>query len=36
MSGVACQVSGVVFLLFFYKEVELVGGGSVMNGAYLV
>ena len=45
MSGVKCQVSGVtchmffvfLFFCFFYKKfynvVELVGGGSVINGA---
>ena len=36
------QVSSVMFFLFlfilffFYKIVELVGGGSVINGAYPV
>ena len=30
MSVVTC------ILIFFYKEVELVGGGSVINGAYPV
>ena len=40
MSGIRCQVSGVVFFnlinlyLFFYKVLELVGVGSVINGAY--
>ena len=38
MSGVTCQVSGVTchffFLFFFDKLVDLVGGGSVINGAY--
>ena len=41
VSGVRCQVSGVrcqvIFLdFFFYKLLELVGGGSVINGAYPV
>ena len=35
VSGVSCQVSGVT-CIFFYKVVELVGGGSVINGAYPV
>ena len=40
VSVVGCQVSGVmcyffrVFICFFHKAVELVGGGSVINGAY--
>ena len=34
MSGVTCQVK--LFMFFFYKEVELVGGGFVINGAYHV
>ena len=39
VSGVRCQVSGVRWpvsgvTIFFYKLVELVGGGSVINGAY--
>ena len=34
MSGVKCQVSNVPF--FSHKEVELVGGGSVINRAYPV
>ena len=25
-----------MFFVFFYKEVKLVGGGSVINGAYPV
>ena len=34
---VACQVSGVrVFFFFSYKVVGLVGGWSVINGAYPV
>ena len=33
MAGVRCQVTGV---FIFYKVVRLVGGGSVMNGAYPV
>ena len=45
VSGVRCQVSGVTchikiylffFIFFFDNLVELVGGGSVINGAYLV
>ena len=36
MSGVTCQVSHVTYFYFFYKVVELVGGGSVINGAYPV
>ena len=41
LSCVTCQVSSVTFfflLLFssFYKVMELVGGGSVINGAYPV
>ena len=40
VSHVRCQVSGVtchIFLLLFLDiEVELVGGGSVINGAYPV
>ena len=36
LSGVRCQTSGVSFFcLFFYKEVELDGGGSVINGPTL-
>ena len=35
VSGVTCQVS-CFLLLFFFKVVELVGGGSVINGAYPV
>ena len=37
MSGVMCQVFRVIFLIlifFFDKVLELVGGGSVINGAY--
>ena len=37
MSGVTCHVSRVtlffLFLFFFYKVVELIGGGSFNNGA---
>ena len=36
MSGVTCHLSHVtwhIFLLLFYKLVELVGRGSVINGA---
>ena len=37
MSQVACHVSGVTCnTCFFYKVVELFGGGSVTNGAYPV
>ena len=40
VSGVICQVSGVTCQQTFLgegdKEVELVGGGSVINGAYPV
>ena len=32
MSGVMCKVSGVTSHIFFYKVVELAGGGSVING----
>ena len=41
-SGVRCHVSGVTCNFFFYlffffdKAVKLVGGGSVINGAYPV
>ena len=34
VSGVKCKVSGVFF--FFTKVVELLSGGSVINGAYPV
>ena len=34
MSGVRCKVSGVYIYFFSDKLVELVGGGSVINGAY--
>ena len=38
VSCVTCQVSGVtchveLFIYLFYKVVELVGGGSVINGS---
>ena len=38
VSGVTCQVSDFFNFkfLFFYKVVGLVGGGSVINGAYPV
>ena len=44
VSGVTCQVSRVrclvshifFYFIFFYKVVGLVGGGSVINGAYPV
>ena len=39
VSHVTCQLSHVIFFLFikkFDKVVELVGGGSVINGAYPV
>ena len=40
VSGIKCQVPGfmcqIFFLFFFYKLVGLVGGGSVINGAYPV
>ena len=29
-------VCGIFFCIFVYKVVELVGGGSVINGAYPV
>ena len=32
MSGVRCHV----FFVFFDEVVELVGGGYIINGAYLV
>ena len=35
VSGVRCQMSGD-FFFYFYKVVGLVGGGSVINGAYPV
>ena len=31
-----CQVSGVIYICFCDKLVELDGGGSVINKAYLV
>ena len=34
VSGVRCQVSNIIIISFVYKVVELVGGGSVINGAY--
>ena len=40
VSGVRCQVPGVILCfviyiyLFVYQVVGLVGGGSVINGAY--
>ena len=40
LSGILCQVFCVrchmSYIYFFYKVVELVGGGSVINGAYPV
>ena len=36
MSGVRCYISGVFGVFFSDKVVELVGGGSVNNGAYPV
>ena len=36
MSHVRCQVSGVRCQVSHVKVVELVGGGSVINGAYPV
>jgi hypothetical protein len=43
VAGVRCHMSGVSFMLIVYynfifqdKVVELVGGGSVINGAYPV
>ena len=38
MSGFTCQLSGVKchHCYFFYKVVEVVDGGSVINGAYPV
>ena len=38
MSGVKCLLSGVMFFVcvFLDKLVELVGGGTVINGAYPV
>ena len=36
MSGVTCHVSCVMCQVFFDKVMELVGGGSVINGAYRV
>ena len=36
-SSVTCQVSGFIIIFFFFDELgQLVGGGSVINGAYLV
>ena len=35
VSGVMCHMSGVKCNIFFLKEIlELVGGESVLNGAY--
>ena len=38
MSRAMCHMSHITFFLSFFadKVVELVGGGSVINGAYLV
>ena len=42
VSGVTCHMSGVtyffifIFIYFLDKVVKLVGGGSVINGAYPV
>ena len=36
MSRVTCHVSHVIIIIFFYKAVKLIGGGSVINGAYPV
>ena len=46
VSGVTCHLSHVFFLFFYWKKnkinekrdkmVELVGGGSVINGGYRV
>ena len=40
VSGVRCHESGVFYsffsIYFFYKLMELVDGGSVINGAYHV
>ena len=36
MSPVTCHVSPVIIIFFMDKVVELVGGGSVINGAYLI
>ena len=38
MSPVTCHMSNVIifFSFLFYKVVKLVGGGSVINGAYPV
>ena len=36
MSDVMCHVSDVGSIFFKDKVVELVGGGSVINGAYPV
>ena len=34
MSGVMCQEYFFLLHIFFYKVGKLVGGGSVINGAY--
>ena len=36
VAGVMCHVSHYIYIYFFYKEVELVGGGSVINEAFPV
>ena len=36
VSSVTCQVSGVILFYLFFELGQLVGGGSVINGAYPV
>ena len=36
MSWITCNMSHVTFFLFFLQMVKLIGGGSVINGAYPV
>ena len=36
MSRVTCHMSYVIIIIFFYKVVKFMGGGSVINGAYPV
>ena len=36
LSGVRCHVSFIFLFLLLEKAVKLVGGGSVINGAYPV
>ena len=36
MSGVTWHLSAVKFFFFFYNVLELIGGASVINGAYSI